>query len=115
MFTHRPVMKTALRNTRYSTCCMEPVAMRMPGQIWVVPLRMMDNLIAQGKAKPMIVVMTNGNANKAGAQNEVPPVVTQGGQGVAGNQHLAGKFEQHLVKDVIPFMEKNSPYSYRER
>ena len=69
--------------------------------------QIMDNLIAQGKAKPMIVVMTNGNANQAGAQNEVPPVVTQGGQGMAGNQQSAGKFEQHLVKDVIPFMEKN--------
>ena len=69
--------------------------------------QIMDNLIAQGKAKPMIVVMTNGNANQAGAQNEVPPVPMQGNQSVTGSSRLAGKFEEHLVKDVVPFIEKN--------
>ncbi len=70
--------------------------------------QIMDNLITQGKAKPMIVVMTNGNANQAGAQNEIPPIQVQGQQqGMAGYQRLAGKFEEHLVKDVVPFIEKN--------
>lgn len=66
--------------------------------------QIMDNLVAQGKAKPMIVVMTNGNANQAGAQNEVPSVpATQAQQGSG----MTGKFEEHLVKDVVPFIEKN--------
>jgi enterochelin esterase-like enzyme len=69
--------------------------------------QIMDNLIAQGKAKPMIVVMTNGNANQAGAQNEVPVVQVQGQTGMASYQRYAGKFEEHLVKDVVPFIEKN--------
>ena len=69
--------------------------------------QIMDNLIAQGKAKPMIVVMTNGNANQAGAQNEVPPIPSTGEQGMAAYQRYAGKFEEHLVKDVVPFIEKN--------
>jgi len=69
--------------------------------------QIMDNLIAQGRAKPMIVVMTNGNANQAGAQNEVPPLPSVGEQGMAGYQRYAGKFEEHLVKDVVPFIEKN--------
>jgi len=69
--------------------------------------QIMDNLIAQGKAKPMIVVMTNGNANQAGAQNEVPPLPSAGEQGMAAYQRYAGKFEEHLVKDVVPFIEKN--------
>lgn len=69
--------------------------------------QIMDNLIAEGKARPMIVVMTNGNANQAGAQNEVPQVQTSGEQGMAAYQRLAGKFEEHLVKDVVPFIEKN--------
>jgi enterochelin esterase-like enzyme len=70
--------------------------------------QIMDNLIAQGKAKPMIVVMTNGNANQAGAQNEVPPLPSvQGEQGMAAFQRYQGKFEEHLVKDVVPFIEKN--------
>ncbi len=69
--------------------------------------QIMDNLIAQGKAKPMIVVMTNGNANQAGAQNEVPPIPSTGEQGMAAYQRYAGKFEEHLVKDVVPYIEKN--------
>jgi enterochelin esterase family protein len=69
--------------------------------------QIMDNLIALGKAKPMIVVMTNGNANQAGALNEVPPVPTNGEQGMAAYQRYAGKFEEHLVKDVVPYIEKN--------
>jgi enterochelin esterase-like enzyme len=69
--------------------------------------QILDNLIAQGKAKPMIVVMTNGNANQAGAQNEVPLFPSTGEQGMALYQRYAGKFEEHLVKDVVPFVEKN--------
>ncbi|HLN55458.1 MAG TPA: alpha/beta hydrolase-fold protein [Bacteroidales bacterium] len=69
--------------------------------------QIMDNLIAQGKAKPMIVVMTNGNANQAGAQNEIPAIPATGEQGMAAYQRYAGKFEEHLVKDVVPFIEKN--------
>lgn len=69
--------------------------------------QIMDNLIAQGKAKPMIVVMTNGNANQAGAQNEIAPIPSTGEQGMAAYQRYAGKFEEHLVKDVVPYIEKN--------
>jgi len=69
--------------------------------------QIMDNLIAQGRAKPMLVVMTNGNANQAGAQNEVPPIPVTGEQGMAAYQRYAGKFEEHLVNDVVPFIEKN--------
>jgi enterochelin esterase-like enzyme len=70
--------------------------------------QIMDNLIARGKAKPMIVVMTNGNANQAGAQNEVPPIPGEKGeQNMAAYQRLAGKFEEHLVKDVVPFIESH--------
>lgn len=69
--------------------------------------QILDNLIAQGKARPMIVVMTNGNANQAGAQNEVPPVPSQDIQSIEAYQRFAGKFEEHLVKDVKPYIEKN--------
>ncbi|MBN1107701.1 MAG: esterase, partial [Bacteroidales bacterium] len=74
--------------------------------------QIMDNLIVQGKAKPMIVVMTNGNANQAGAQNEVPPLPANAGQasagqGMAAYQRLTGRFEEHLVKDLMPFIDKH--------
>jgi enterochelin esterase family protein len=66
--------------------------------------QIMDNLIAQGKAKPMLVVMTNGNPGDAAAPGEAPPRK-------GGNEDMfrmgAGIFEKSLVKDVIPFVEKN--------
>jgi len=69
--------------------------------------QIMDNLIAQGKAKPMIVVMTNGNANQQGAQNDIPLAQVPDQQGMASYTRLAGKFEEHLVRDLIPFIQKN--------
>lgn len=66
--------------------------------------QIMDNLIAQGKAKPMIVVITNGNASQAGSPDEVSPVEMTG----MGASSMSGdKFGEHIVKDVVPFMEKN--------
>ena len=89
----------------------------------------MDNLIAAGKAKPMIVVMPNGNAAqsvsqgfgfgptpaKQSVQAPAPPPVqaeqaagrggAPGGRGGAP-QPYAGSYPESLVKDVIPFVEK---------
>jgi enterochelin esterase-like enzyme len=89
----------------------------------------LDNLIAQGKARPMIVVMPNGNAAQmvsqgfgfgptpalqsvqapapppmqaASAQRGAPPA---GGRGTQA-QPYEGSYPQSLVKDVIPFVEK---------
>ena len=61
----------------------------------------LDNLIAQGKAKPMIVVMTNGNPNQKAALTETAPIPTK-----EPGFNLAEKFPESLVKDVIPFIEK---------
>lgn len=64
----------------------------------------MDNLINSGKAKPMIVVMTNGNPSQAAAQTITPklPEVDQSARGMASML-----FEKSLVNDVIPFIEAN--------
>lgn len=59
----------------------------------------LDNLLAEGKAKPMIVVMPNGslprpaNAPAAGA---VPP-----------QRDARDRFTSELLKDIIPFVEKH--------
>jgi enterochelin esterase family protein len=68
----------------------------------------MDNLIASGKAKPMIVVMTNGNPDQAAVSFDSYPfkLPTE----IASNPpfNMAnGIFEKSLVKDVIPFIEAN--------
>jgi enterochelin esterase-like enzyme len=68
--------------------------------------QILDNLIAAGKAKPMIVVMTNGNPGQAAAPGDNP--VARGG---AAQQNpgsmVSGQFEASLVNDVIPFIEKS--------
>lgn len=66
--------------------------------------QIMDNLIAQGKARPMIVVMTNGNPGDAAAPYEAPPKKEDSGsEGVFGM--ASEQFEKSLVQDVIPYIE----------
>lgn len=105
----------------------------------------MDNLIAAKKAKPMLVVMTNGNANQkmgpgygavpgqnigaTGNPGEVgvvgafaggrgaagasgapgAPGGARGGsgRGPAGGNMFGGAFPESLVKDVIPYIDRN--------
>lgn len=65
----------------------------------------LDNLIAAGKAQPMIVVITNGNPMAAGEPRDRPFQTTSTAGGIGGMG--SGKFETSLVNDVIPFVEKN--------
>jgi enterochelin esterase-like enzyme len=65
--------------------------------------QIMDNLIEKKLATPMIVVMTNGNATQTAAQNDVPLVRSQGGNAIS----TSGKFEESIVKDVVPYIDKN--------
>lgn len=54
----------------------------------------LDNLIAEGKAKPMIIVMLDGNMS--------------GGGGIAGfNENALRAFENELKQGAIPFIESN--------
>jgi enterochelin esterase-like enzyme len=68
----------------------------------------LDNLIALGKAKPMLVVMTNGNATQMAEMGDTPvvPVQTPVAATTPGNPS-AGRFEESLVKDVVPFIESH--------
>jgi enterochelin esterase-like enzyme len=71
-----------------------------------VPHVILDNLIADKKAEPMIIVLPNGNAttNTAGGG-----FGGGGGGGGRGNGFGGwGKpFEDDLIKDIIPFIEAN--------
>ena len=63
----------------------------------------LDNLIAAGKAKPMIVVMTNGNAYQTSSLKNASGVEMITRETIG---KYTGMFEQSLVKDVVPFVEK---------
>lgn len=68
--------------------------------------QIMDNLIAQGKAKPMIVVMTNGNPGDAASPGEAPPKKAESSQNDMFRMG-SGVFEKSLVNDVIPYIEEH--------
>ena len=83
----------------------------------------MDNLIAQGKAKPMLVVMPNGNANQIVSQGYAlgaPPArgpmpgraaapAAPGAAPARGmpQQAYEGSYPHSLMNDIIPYVEKN--------
>jgi alpha-L-arabinofuranosidase len=75
----------------------------------------LDNLIADNKIEPMIVVFPNGNASAtAGGEGRGPGV--GGGRGRAGGFGGWGTpFENDLIKDIIPYIESHySVYTDRE-
>lgn len=65
----------------------------------------LDNLIAAGKAVPMIVVVTNGNPNTPAAPLDRPFAAKIEAPGIGGM--ASQRFEQSLVKDVMPFIDAN--------
>lgn len=68
----------------------------------------LDNLIAQGKARPMIVVIPNGNASATSAPGETPLALRlqqDGGTMRAPGAMTGEKIPESLVKDLIPFIE----------
>jgi enterochelin esterase family protein len=66
--------------------------------------QVLDNLIAQGKAKPMIVVMTNGNVAQEAAPGESSLGYSK--PSMQMDHTMDGKFEE-TFPDVIKFMESN--------
>ncbi|WP_204273557.1 alpha/beta hydrolase-fold protein [Draconibacterium mangrovi] len=55
----------------------------------------LDNLIAEGKAKPMIVVISNGNVRAPG-----------GAFGGYSSQGMV-PFKEEMTKNIVPFIDKN--------
>ncbi len=69
--------------------------------------QILDNLISQGKALPMLVVMPNGNAYQAGAPGEVPAPAGMSSLSREERAKFSGLFEKSLAADIVPFIEKN--------
>lgn len=76
--------------------------------------QIMDNLIAQGKVKPMIVIMPNGNPDQVAVSFDSYSYSLTPAQVAASKiasdpplNMVNGLFETSLIKDVIPFVEAN--------
>jgi enterochelin esterase family protein len=92
----------------------------------------MDNLIAEGKVTPFIIVMENSGGNMGGGARAPRPAAASGqgapaaapttatpGQGAptgaprmgaggpGGGMNMAGQFQQILFDDLIPYVESN--------
>lgn len=66
--------------------------------------QIMDNMIAQGKAKPMIVIMPNGIVDLDAAPGQSPYM-----QGKASRSNVSswmGRTEKAFSEEIIPFVEK---------
>jgi enterochelin esterase-like enzyme len=64
----------------------------------------LDNLIAEKKARPMIVVMPNGSLPRPA---NLPPPTPGTPPDPAVTAALQDRFTNELLKDVMPFVEKN--------
>jgi len=65
-------------------------------------IQILDNLIAQGRAKPMIVVMPNGNVTRIASPDFVPARPALPASQDPGRFR---RFPESLVKDLIPFID----------
>ncbi len=68
----------------------------------------LDNLISEGKAKPMIIVMPYGNveatiAAQKGVLKQADPAGREGAEAV----QRANSFENDLVNNILPYIETN--------
>lgn len=69
-------------------------------------IEILDNLIAKGQCKPMIVVMPNGNVNLAAAPGDDPdnPDVQPTGNNFSS---MFGKIEAAFMEDIVKYVDKN--------
>jgi enterochelin esterase-like enzyme len=75
----------------------------------------LDNLLADGKIQPMIVVFPNGNANVTANAEGSGRGAGMGGGGRGDFGGWGMPFENDLIKDIIPYIESHySVYTDRE-
>ena len=65
--------------------------------------QILDNLIEKGLAKPMIVVMPNGNGNQQAAQTYGLPTAQMDWR----DPSTRNNYVRSLVEEIVPFVEKN--------
>jgi enterochelin esterase family protein len=66
-----------------------------------------DNLLAEGKSKPMIVVMPNGSLPRPTDLPRFAPQAIPSPEARAAREAFQNRFVDELLKEVIPAVEKN--------
>lgn len=72
--------------------------------------QIMDHLIAQGKAEPMIVVMPNADPNKLASPDVMDPIPGPSifELGMESEEfHSGGAYVKSLIEDLIPYVESH--------
>jgi enterochelin esterase family protein len=72
--------------------------------------QIMDNLIAQGRAEPMIVVMPNASPNQLASPDVLDPIATSTimQQDMESEEfHSGGNYVKDLIEDIIPYVESH--------
>jgi enterochelin esterase family protein len=67
----------------------------------------LDNLLAEKKAKPMLVVMPNGSLPRPANLPRLTPGTTPSPEVAAALAAAQERFTNELLKDVVPHVEKN--------
>ncbi len=67
----------------------------------------LDNLLAAGKAKPMLIVMPNGSLPRPANLPARTPGTTPAPEIAAAMAALQNRFVSELMKEIVPFVEKN--------
>ena len=71
--------------------------------------RIIDNLLAEGKAKPFIIVMENGGGGGPRPTNAAPAAAGAAGAGPGGRGggFNFSAFEKVVIEDLIPYIDAN--------
>jgi enterochelin esterase family protein len=66
----------------------------------------LDNLIAEKKAKPMLVVMPNGSLPRPANMPAITPGQQPSAEALAAMASLQDRFTNELMKEIVPLVEK---------
>ncbi|MBI4660313.1 MAG: esterase [Verrucomicrobia bacterium] len=67
----------------------------------------LDNLLAENKAKPMIIAMPNGSLPRPANLPAFTPGTAPSPEAVAAMAAAQERFTSELMKDIVPYVEKN--------
>ena len=67
----------------------------------------LDNLLSEKKAKPMLVVMPNGSLPRPSNLGPITPGAQPSPEVIAARAALQERFTNELLKDIVPYVEKN--------